>query len=468
MLITNKQLALPSIAVTASAISKAFLGIVSDYDTCRYSASDIYNDFTQSRGCYKEILENIDMFVNYLEQHDFDLHKTKAPRLEPDEDEDEVVTKSNSEIEEDEVIFPTTFEELRRSDFIKYIANEAYNYMYSSDGPFRTAQRGESVQLGYKDSETGEYTHYVDIKEDNSTFTSENEEACKEAAIITVRQLCDMSMKLCCNLMDVIILKAKYDRDNLKVNHEYFAANVRRWRPPTATSPGVWFPYSEKSGYRNAQGFREGYGYVKGEDTLPNEVLDMFAQLEMICATMNISLADEDPTPYTKEGLPISVKASLPKNLEYCAEVLKAYSTMSLGANATANRTELDNAMDTLNIIGPRTLLCEEPLIIENSDEIPLEDACEFASRVLNANIKADNCQYVGGVLTTFGSPLFIPGVRLGLNTNTSFFVASSGLLIPYFSKVVPKTFQAGYIPFMLNCLRRNYSIHQGLWYTVE
>lgn len=410
----------------------------------------------------------MDTFVRYLQNHDFDLSLTKAARLEEDEDEDEVQTATGDGIEEDEVIYPETFEELRRSDFIAYIANEAYNYMYSSDGPYRTSQKNASVQRGYKDAETGEYTTYVDLKEEDNTFNSENEESCRETAIITVRQLCDMSIKLCCNLMDVFILKAKRDAFNLKVNHEYFAKQVRRWRPASATSPGAWFPYIEKSGYRNAPGFREGFGYIKGEDTLPTEVLDMFAHLEMICATMNIDMSLEDPTPYTKEGLPITVRTAMPKNLEYCAEVLNAYSNMSLGSHTEEIRSPLENATRTLAVIGPRTVITDTPYIIEECPEMSLDTACEFVSRILNANIDPANCQYIGGVLTMYDNPIMVNGSKLGINATCDYFISSSGILVPYFDKVVPKTFKVGDIQLMLAHMRLNYGLHPALWYVVE
>lgn len=460
VLVLNKQLVLPSVTSTKSAILKAFLGVVSDYDTCRYSAQDIRNDFRSSRGAYTAILENIDKFAEYFTNRDYDLSKSTATALKPDEDEDEGAPEEEEIIDVDDR--PKCFEELRRSDFVKYIANEAYNFVNSADGPLRQLKKDDNIQQGMYDSETGEVKMYVDVKEDNSDFNAENEAAARQSAILAIRQLCDMSMHLGCNLMDVIILKAKKRANpQMKVDQEIFARNVRRWKPPTNTAPGSWIYYVEKTGFRNIDSFIEAFQFMNDVKDYPPEIMSMIATVEYVCSSMNIDLSKEDNLPYIKENLPIEIRTLIPGNREYCNNVLEAYKTMPLrGSSVIETNTEIDMFMKEVSILASRSIIYEKNVCtpIQDRELFDLADALELA-RYLLGNIPEQFYGYTGGVLTVFSVPVKISAIKLGVNSDDSFVLFSSGLLVPVFKdNTIPVKFEAYDAVEVLDAFRKDVS----------
>lgn len=442
MLVLSQQLALPSVTATKSAILKAFLGVVSDYDTCRYSQNDIRREFSSSRGAYTAILDNMDKFAEYLGSKDYDLSKTTATALKPDEDEDEDAPEVDDIVDVDDR--PTSFEELRRSDFIKYLANEAYNYMNSADGPYRQLKQKDNVQSGMYDSESDEVKLYVDVKEDNSDFNAENEAAAKQSVILAVRQLCDMSIHRGCNLMDVIIFKAKKKADpSMKVDQEVFARSVRRWKPPTNDAPGTWIYFAEKTGFRNYAGFIEAYQYINGVQDYPAEIMSMMSTVEYVCNNMGIDLSKEDNTPYTKEGLPMELRTLIPGNREYCSNVLNAYKTMPLrGSSIVVQKSPLESIMTVVSLIAPRYVVYDKHYVsIQDRELFDLTDAIDLM-KYLMGGVMEEYCGYTGGVFTICGNPITIPSIKLGVISDTQYVLFSSGLLVPMFpNNIIPVKF---------------------------
>lgn len=459
MMVLSKELTLPAITSTKSAILKAFLGVVSEYDTCRYSKNDISSDFRNSRGAFQVILDSMDKFAEYLTNRDYDLTKTTATALKPDEDEDEAPEEDDGIIDVDDR--PKSFEELRRSDFVKYIANEAFNFMNSSDGPYRQMRQKDNVQLGMFDSESGEVQTYVDVKEDNSDFNVANENAARQSVILAIRQLCDMSVHKGYNLMDVAIFKAKRKANpNLKCDQETVARNVRRWKSPTNDSPGMWIYFNEKTGFRNYPSFMEAFSYLNGNYEYPAEINSMLSTVEYVCNNMGIDLSRENNTPYTKDELPLELRTLIPGNREYCNNVLNAYRTMPLrGSTIVAQKSQLEHLMTVVNILASRGVVYDsQTMLIQDRELFDLADAIELM-KYLFGGILEDYCGYTGGIFTVCGSPAIVNEKMLGINSDRNFVLTSSGLLIPIFDDhIVPVKFDAYDATEILSAFHRDVS----------
>lgn len=444
MMVLSQPLTLPAVTATKSAILKAFLGVASEYDTCRYSKNDINKEFRSSRGAFGVILNNTNLFAEYLTDRDYDLTKTTATALKPDEDEDDAPPESDGIIDVEDR--PKSFEEVRRSDFVKYLANEAYNFMNSSDGPYKQMKQKDNVQLGMYDSESGEVQTYVDVKEDNSDFNVVNENSARQLVALAVRQLCDMSIHRGYNLMDVIILKAqKQANPGMRLNQEIVAKHVRRWKAPTNDAPGAWIYFADKTGFRNYASFVEALSYLNNEYEYPPEITSMISTVEYVCGNMGIDLSMENALPYTKQGLPMELRTLIPGNREYCSNVLDAYKTMPLrGSSVVVKKSPLENIMAVVPMLASRAIVYDKKTVqIQDRELFDLSDAIQLMKFLLGG-IMEEYCGYTGGVFTVCGNPVTIPSIKLGINGDTTYVLYSSGLLVPVFvNHVVPISFIA-------------------------
>lgn len=457
MLVLNQQLTLPAITSTESAISKAFLGVVSEYDTCRYTAEDIAKEFSSSPGYFKDVAEHIDDFAKYLEDKDFDITRTTATALKEDEDEDTSGASIGTSDIDDVSDRPNSFEEVRRADFVRFLTNMSFNYAKGADGPNRVRQKKENIQLGMRDDETGDIRLYVDVKEENSMFNADNEDTARKSVMLAIRQLCDMSLVYECNLMDLVIYKARLSKYGTeKVSQDTLARNIRRWKPSTKSSSGTWIFYSEKTGFRNAKGFAEAYSYIIGNSPYPSEVINMMATVAYVCESMGIDLAQEDITHYTKESLPISVRMLLPNNREYCDNVLSAYQNMTLrGSTSSRVLDALETAIAIGNNIGNRRIIySKEEVAIQDRDLLDIDEAL-VAVHYLVGNVMDSSFSYTGGVLCTFGNILYVSGAKLDGNPNSRYVLYDSGLLVPYFGNgIIPTKFKIYDVCEIINAIR--------------